>query len=253
MNERVIWILGGQPVAHPLLEPGCEGPDDLMHRKGAVRITTGDTGTRIEWTLFAPNWASLYYVGETLGEYAPPYRFRYFLAGWFEETIDTTERARVRLAEIQAKSDLHIASRTFVKQVNPEAFPRIPSLLRDTFVDGVVRPEFSVDCVFDNTFGKFCVERIGQDSTLAKMYGLSPSSFPARAGHSYDQVVSQAYRRVLKTGEPYYDHVLASMPGSDQVPMWLSYQRVILPHRFPDGRHGVSVVTHVGDVDISLL
>jgi hypothetical protein len=34
---------------------------------------------------------------------------------------------------------------------------------------------------------------------------------------------------------------------------WLTYQRVILPQHFPDGRSGVTVVSEFGKVDINLL
>jgi hypothetical protein len=37
------------------------------------------------------------------------------------------------------------------------------------------------------------------------------------------------------------------------VPLWVPYQRVVLPHRFPDGRKGVSVVSQLTKVDIKLL
>jgi hypothetical protein len=66
-------------------------------------------------------------------------------------------------------------------------------------------------------------------------------------------MVSIAYREVLKTGEPHYDHVMASMLTPEQVPLWVPYQRVVLPHRFPDGRMGVAVVSQLGQVDIKLL
>ena len=91
-----------------------------------------------------------------------------------------------------------------------------------------------------------------QDRDRAAL-GPEPVSFPCLTGHSYDQVVSDAYRQVLKTGEPHYDHVCAAMVTPDSTTSWLTYQRVILPHHFPDGKQGVVVVSKQAPVDIRVI
>ena len=57
--------------------------------------------------------------------------------------------------------------------------------------------------------------------------------------------------RSVRTGEPHYDHVVAALP-MERTARWFTYQRVILPNNFNDGRKGVSVVSEFGKVDINL-
>ncbi|TMJ42046.1 MAG: hypothetical protein E6G89_04805 [Alphaproteobacteria bacterium] len=82
---------------------------------------------------------------------------------------------------------------------------------------------------------------------------MNPDSFPCLTGHSYDQVVSAAYRKVVMTERPHYDHIIAAMSAPDATVFWCPYQRVILPHRFEGNRKGVVVVSKVGPVDIKVI
>ncbi len=251
-DTQSIWIAKGKVVAELAAEPGGPEEDNLIQRSGYVRVRIEQNRTEVKWAVFAPNWASLYAVMHRLSSYPAPYTLKYFISGWVEEVYDDPQSAAERIDEVLAKSDVHIATRTFIKEVDPGK-TRVPGLLRDALVDNSVGPEYAVDCVFDQSLGRFCVERVGSRSAIAQIWGLSPSSYPCQSGHTYDQMVSVAYKKVLKTGEPHYDHVMASMNTPEKVPLWVPYQRVVLPHRFPDGRKGVTVVSHLGQVDIKLL
>jgi hypothetical protein len=252
MPGQSIWIAKGRVVAELASEPAALEEDHLIQRSGFVRVHIEQNRTEVKWAVFAPNWASLYCVMDRLPSYPAPYTLKYFASGWCEEIFDDPKVAAERIEEILAKSDVHITSRFFVKEVDPGK-TRVPSLLRDALVDHSVGPEYAVDCVFDQHLGRFCVERVGSRSAIAQIWGLSPSSYACQSGHTYDQMVSVAYKKVLKSGEPHYDHVMASMITPDKVPLWVPYQRVVLPHRFPDGRPGVTVVSQLGYVDIKLL
>jgi hypothetical protein len=226
----------------------------VLQRRGVVTVQVSqDEGTTVKWAFFAPNWASLYYVMETLYLYPGPYNLDFFLAGWFRETFATFEEARKRIHELVAKSDIHILARTFVHEARP-SHEKTPSLLQDAMSDLTVKPDFSVDLVQNERDGRLYVERIGAQSAMAKIFGLSPVSFPCMIGGSYDQIVSYCYPRVIKSGEPHYDHVVAAMSTPDRRVVWVPYQRVVLPHRFPDGRPGVTVVSEVTNaVDIRIV
>ena len=43
---------------------------------------------------------------------------------------------------------------------------------------------------------RFRVARVGPQSTIAKLWGVSPVSYPCLTGHSYDQAVSRVYPQV---------------------------------------------------------
>jgi hypothetical protein len=252
-ESEVSWIYRGQPLAPHETLAHADTPDfDLLDRQGFVKITDTTRGTQIEWSVFAPNWASLYFAMEWLHTFPGPYTLRYYLSGWFEEKYNEVNAARNRIDIIIGKSDIHLTRHTFVTEADPYRAD-IPDLLKSALSEGDVNPNFGVDCVLDESSGKFNVERVGQKSEIARLWGLNPVSFPCLTGHSYDQVVSAAYRKVVLTNKPHYDHVCAAMEARDANVIWFTYQRVILPHRFTDNKKGVVVVSKQSPVDIKIL
>jgi len=224
---------------------------ELIERHGFVKVMQGPDGTTISWAVFTPNWASLYFMMDWLATTSAPYTLKYYLSGWFEECLLDATSARHRIHAIIGKSDIHLSRRAYVQRANPNR-PDIPLLLKETLEHGPP-PEYSVDCIYDSVSGKFNVERVGQKSEIARIWGMSPVSYPCMIGHSYDQIVSAAYREVLTTREPYYDHVCAAMVAPDSDVLWCAYQRVILPGAFSGSRKGVVVVSKGAPVDIRLV
>ncbi len=98
---------------------------------------------------------------------------------------------------------------------------------RKIWHDHTISPENSVDCVYEEQSRKFRVDRIGAQSTIAKLYGMSPVSYACKSGNSYDEVVSEAYTHVLRSGKPRYDHVLAALRMPDNVVRWVPYQMTL--------------------------
>jgi len=246
------WIYRGQLMVPPEPQPeDARQEHALLEHQGFVKVVRSPDGTMVTWAVFAPNWASLYFAMEWLGTMPGPYTLKYFLSGWFEETFPDATSARHRIHAIIGKSDIHLSSRTYVQPANPNR-PDIPDLLKEALGNGAP-PEFSVDCIFDSASGKFNVERVGRKSEIARVWGLSPVSYPCIIGHSYDQVVSAAYRQVLMTGAPHYDHVCAAMMTPDADVLWYTYQRVILPSKFSGSKKGVVVVSKEAPVDIKVI
>jgi hypothetical protein len=253
MELRELWIANGQLVAAPL-EDGrlTQHITDRLHRSGHVRIVAGESGTLVEWCVFAPNWASLQVTREWVRACRGPFKLRYFLAGWFEETCLSAARASERIDQVMAKSDVHLSCRTFVRKCAPRR-GRTPQVLYEAWRLGLVSPDYSVDCVFDEQAERFRVERIGARSTIARLWGLAPVSYPCINGGTYDQIVGLAYREVARTGAPRFDHVFAAMTIHEGEPTWIPYQRVILPNWVPSGRPAVTVVTEIAPVDIQIV
>lgn len=253
MAPKVTWIAHGQPLP-PLENATASEKEDThaLNRQGMVKLTIDETGTEIKWLLFSGNWASLFHILDWLDTYPPPFKLCYFLVGWFEEIIETAAAARDRIESILAKSDIHLTQRTFVREADPKRRD-IPPLLKSALQDRSVLPDFSIDCVLDEVNGSFRVGRIGSETPIAKVYGFHPVSYPCINGLSYDHLVSRAYAKVVETGQPHYDHVIAAMTTPDGSVSWFPYQRVVLPHYLPDGRKGVSVVSQVAPVDIKLV
>lgn len=254
IDRQTVWIGQGRPVEEPPRNGGSTGKDEtVIRRDGLVKVDISiAAGTSVSWAIFAPNWSSLFFVMESLCLYPAPYHLNYYLAGWFSETIQDWQAARDRVHSLIAKSDVHLLSRTYVKEASPDP-KSMPTLLQDAWGDGTVKPDYSIDCIRDDTDNRFKVMRIGPNSTIAQQWGLMPVSYPCINGGAYDQVVSEIYPEVIKTGEPHYGHVYAAMVFPNQKLRWFPYQRVVLPHKFPDGRDGVTVVSQFSPVDIQIV
>ena len=253
MDAQVYWIARGALTALPdgqILDSVAER--ELMERQGYVKVTVSPAGTAVKWAVFAANWSSLYFAMEFVATFAGPYRLQYYLAGWFEEEIADAIAARDRIHAILGKSDIHLTSRTFVKDADPDR-SEMPPLLREALDKGRADPEHSVDCAYDARTGKFAVRRVGTRSEIARLWGMSPVSYPCITGHSYDYIVSQAYRKVIADCQPHYDHVCAAMTQPNSSVLWCTYQRVILPHKFTDGKKGVSILSKEANVDIRIV
>jgi hypothetical protein len=253
VRGEIYWIdKGALARERPRLAAGSESDDELMHRFGCVRVSTGKFGTEIRWSVFSPSFASLYFAGEFLVGLRGPFMLRYFLAGWFEEICDTTAAARRRIGEILSKSDLHLVKRAFVHEAEPNG-KAMPPLLQHAWLDGAITADYSVDCVYEESSGRFRVDRIGSKSTIARLWGTAPVSYPCTNGGSYDRAVSAAYGDVLKAGRPRYDHVYAAMRTPDDTVTWIPYQRVIMPIHTGDRRRAVTIVTEIAKVDIRIV
>ncbi len=253
MDTSPIWISHGHLVRSPQeLSHVADSEDQLLHREGVVKIRVSEKGTTVRWSVFASNWASLYFTMDWLRTSPGPFRLEYFLVGWFDETYAEAHEAVDRIHTLLSKSDVHIMSRTFVKEADPK-LSRMPDLLQDALTDRTVNPDFAIDLALDPKDDRFKVMRVGDRTPIAELFGATPVAYPCVNGGSYDQIVSEIYPRVIRTGEPHYGHVFAAMNTPDRTVRWYPYQRVVLPHLFPDGTRGVTVVSQVANVDIQVV
>ena len=253
MHGQRFWIAGGRKLPDSSIDYVLDEVEtERFNHDGAVRVTTGPLGTEIKWSVFSPCFGSLYYAIEWLPMASQPIVLRFYLSGWFEETCFTAGHAINRIEQIIAKSELHLTKRTFVEEFDPNGRMLSP-MLQKIWNDHAVSPENSIDCVYEEQSHKFRVDRIGSQSTIAKYYGMSPVSYACKSGNSYDEVVSEGYAQVLRSGKPRYDHVLAAMRMPDNVVRWIPYQRIVVPRHNSERLQCVSVVAEIADVAISLI
>lgn len=251
---RTVWIDQGRVTGElPSTDGGAVSEDMAVLRRGLVKVKfSQQSGTFVSWSVFSPNWSSLFYMMECLHLYPEPFQLQYYLAGWFDETFTDARMARERIHALIAKSDVHLLTGTYVKHVEPDP-NGMPPLLQDTWGDRAVKPDYSIDCIRGENDNQFQVMRIGPRSTIAQRWGVMPASYPCLTGNVYDRVVSEIYPQVIKTGEPHYSHVYAAMVFPNRQLCWFPYHRIVLPHRFPDGRDGVTVVSEFSPVDIQIV
>lgn len=225
---------------------------DVLQRLGFVKITESEQGTFIRWSMFSRNWASLFFAAEWLQGAFGPYRLQYYSAGWFNERHDHPWTAADRIRHLIHKSDVHLSQTVYMKKVT-EVRRNMPPVLLKALRDNAASEDVSIDCAYDPASHRYRVARVGPQSTIAKLWGLNPVSYPCLIGHSYDDAVSRAYPQVTRSGEPHYDHVYAAMASTAGDVVWVPYQRVVLPLAQGRNRKGVRVVTELAEVDISPL
>jgi len=251
-NAQSMWIHRGQLESISGFDVEDQEKIFRLVSDGYVQVLLSERDMIIRWHLFAPNWASLYYLLEWLPGQEGSCRLEYFAAGWFSEDHDDIPSAAMRIRQLMDKSDVFLRSRVFIKPVDIAA-TNAPGLLQDALIKRDAPAEYGVDCVPDPQSGSFKVARVGERTPIAERWGMTPVSFPCMPGNDYDHLVSSVYPHVLETGEPHYDHVYAAMQENDGRVSWVPYQRVVLPRKFRDGSHGVRVVSQIAPVDIKVL
>lgn len=247
------WVSNGAPApAPPVGENGTVNERELLHRRGYVKIVQDGNGTAVKWAMFTANWASLYFAIEWIHSCPAPYHLYYHSAGWFHEKYLTSAEASERISQLVYKSDIHLSRTVYIYDAN-ENRDDVPVLLKAALQHNEADEEHSVDCLYDASSRKFRVSRVGAQSAIAKLWGMSPVSYPCLNGHSYDEAVSKVYPEVTRTGDPHYDHIYAAMMSPTGEVHWLPYQRVVIPLRTMRNKKGVRVVTEQAKVDISPL
>ena len=254
MTNCIQWVQDGRIVAPP---PGADPGQpieerDLLQRCGYVKLVEGEGGTTIRWSMFSRNWASLYFAAEWLQGAFGPYQLQYYSAGWFNERHEQPWMAADRIHHLLHKSDVHLSQTVYIRQIT-ESSRTVPPVLQKALKDNAASEDVSIDCAYDPSSQRFRVARVGPQSTIAKLWGLNPVSYPCLIGHSYDEAVSRAYPLVTRSGEPHYDHIYAAMASARGDVVWVPYQRVVLPLVHGRSRKGVRVVTELAEVDIAPL
>ena len=253
MVMGIHWISKGVLTPPPMgVDNALIDERELLHRRGFVKIVQDDNGTTIKWAMFTSNWASLFYSMDWIHGSLGPYHLSYHSAGWFHEKYATAAEAANRISQLIAKSDIHLSRTVYIHDAS-EKREDLPNILKYAMRDNKVDEDHSIDCVFDSQSQKFRVSRVGSQSTIAKLWGINPVSYPCLTGHSYDQAVSRIYPQVSKSGDPHYDHIYAAMVAASGDVVWVPYQRVVLPLRGSRNKKGVRVVTELAKVDISPL
>jgi hypothetical protein len=252
MNETTMWIRDGAFANRPLKDNGSDYQDKtLFDQFGMVRIVSDLQGTQIQWNMACRNWASLMVAAAVLPACAAPFRLRYFNAGWFTETQPDAASAADRIESLLQKSDVRLSDRAYTTVVIPDLFD-VPVALREALDTGRAPDNASVVCSVEVDRESSTVEHVGKDSLIARIWGISPNSYPCLNGHSYDRAVTPEYFKVVNTGRAHHDHVLASMVRPNGELHWLGYQRVILPE-LSGGRKRVRVISELAPVNIRLL
>ncbi len=229
MKAQEFWVCDGRMVPRPLDEHGNPCSErSLLQQKNHVKIELAPQGISITWYMAVANWSCLYFVSEWISAFQGPFELKFFNAGWFEETYQTSKAAKKRIDQLVCKSDVRLSARVYTRDFFGST-TRISDELVDLLKTGEPDQEKAIVCHVDTDYGKVDVESIGKKSLMAEIWGDTHTSYPCQTGHSYDKSVSKAYFRALNENRPIYDQVLASMVKPDGNIHWIGYQRIIFP------------------------
>ncbi len=252
MSGVVMWIRNGALSSRPKKLNGQEYQDKALYDQlGMVRISSDANGTTIQWNMGCPNWASLMLASRLMSACVFPFTLKYFNSGWFKENLPDSTSVAERIESLIFKSDIRLSQRAFTKVMVPD-LDRTPKALRDALETGDAPSNATVTCAVEPEREYCHVEHVGKDTIIARIWGMSPNSYPCLNGHSFDRAVTPEYFRVVETGRPHYDHVLASLVRPNGELHWLGYHRVILPD-IKAGKKRVKVICEVAPIDIQLL
>jgi hypothetical protein len=249
MTRGDYWIGNGRIVPGPETVPSAAEERQLLQRRGLVKITASETGTTIRWSMFSANWSSLYFAAEWVHGALGPFTVQYYSAGWFNERFDHAHAVSERISHLIQKSDVHLSQTVYIRS-NPQKPKAVPLILKQALRENAASEDCSIDCLYDQAAQRFRVARVGRNSTIAKLWGINPVSYPCLTGHSYDRAVSGVYPQVTRTGQPHYDHIYAAMASAHGDVVWVPYQRVVLPLNLGRKLKAVRVVTELAEVDI---
>lgn len=253
MHGQISWIRGGVlDTSPPSRAPAPRDAEERCMESGDVRLATGELGTEIKWKVQSPCFSSLLRAMHFLQDARPPFILRFHAFGWFEEVYRDSWTAIRRIEEILARGDRHFVSRAFVREADPQLAPLSP-LMRHALETHEARDEYVVEAARDEVTHNFVVDKVGPKSAIGRLWGTVTSSFPCQPTSKYGDAVSEAYDRVLKTGEPHYDQVLAALRLPDNQVHWVPYHRVILPKLREDGMPAVAIVSEIARVEIKVL
>jgi len=253
MAGRHQWFRNGQPLAIATMAHLTSTEEwQLLSRAGAVRLTAGDLGSEIKWVVHSPCISSLFAAKKFLDEADGPFVLRFYAAGWFEESHAALADVRARIDCLVMHGDRHIISRVFEKPSQPDE-ALTPALVLQVLRDQRLPAEHVIECSYDLEQDSFVVGHIGVCSTIGRIWGTDPTSYPCMATGAFGSSANSAYKRALAAGLPVYEQVIAALRFPDQALRWVPYHRVILPRVSRAAGQSVAVVAEYADVDFRVL
>ena len=253
MRAQTSWIRAGLLDASPSANAiESSQAEEAALEAGDVRVVTGELGTELKWKVHTPCIASLLRAVHFLQSAKPPYVLRFHAFGWFEEIYNESWNAVRRIEEILTRGDRHFTSRAFVREADPHAV-ELPKVLRESLETRTPPEDYTVECALDEVSHNFVVDKVGPKSAIGRVWGTITSSYPCQPTSRYGDAVSEAYEKVINTGQPHYDQVLAALRLPDNQVHWVPYHRVIFPKHRDHGVPAVAIVSEIARVEIKVL
>lgn len=228
-----------------LRDPFAETDDALpIHAMGMIHFRVHENPIEITWDVDRVKPSSMALVTDLLDGVASPRQvmLHYYKSGWAAELCTSLAAAADRIRTIASLAPAHLLAGTTVREVGLSAMP-----LTQLFRHGLMawrtersKEAFNETWIADHamTFRpdgrQLIYDWIGPHAEAARFFG--PAWRAAAVGRpsdetlddrTYDRQTSHAYRQVLASGVPRFDHVLASIDYGRRE--WTAYHRLTLP------------------------
>lgn len=225
-------------------------------RLGLVRVSRSAAEICIKWDLRCASRESLEAVLNLLDRCGGRRRVRlvFFYEGWHAEVHESAAAAIARIEVLQSFRSVHLIRPVFLRSRPLERVAGEGPAVQRFFetweaAQGDLADSRLSECLpylmvyrVRESDGALVVAHAGAGTACAKVFGAGWIAAARGREYEYDgpgrrfsDAVSRAYARVLLAGEPWLDHVRAVVRRGEADPLWVPYQRLLVPGRSADG------------------
>ena len=254
--------------------------DALYYRHlGLVNVATHPTKIVVQWDINKVSDDALAAVIERFSScrLAVSIHLRYFFFGWVAEQCTNPVAMIERIHRIQQFRSIDLIRSTYIHEHDLADIKNGTKLVADGYrlwertggrFDKASQDELCAYLphllIFRPTpqNDELVFTFVGSKSTAARVLGpewaatacnVTSNESLAPMNRQYDCRVSAAYRDVLETGEPRYDHVRALLHIDGSEPFWVSYERLLTYGLIDDGKPAVvCLVNRTQNISIPL-
>lgn len=250
-------------------------PTDLESRRRAFRflnlveVEIGPAGIKLRWDTSCVSSSSIIAAaGFLCTQRAETHvTLEFFWGAWNVESLHTPASAMQRMAGLAGYRDVEPYRRTMTMR-RPLAGVRDESaLIRTAFEAWDSRgvefshaldsglwqvAKFALGFRRDRRDSHLIFDHIGEAACATHVFGRkwAATAFGRECDRSqpdfeFDERVCDVYEEVLKSGEPWLDHIRALIHIDNNDPIWVPYRRLVVPAR---DRMGAPVVVSICDI-----
>jgi len=182
---------------------------------------------------------------------------KFYFGAWNTELFQSPGGALERIIELSEYADAAPGSSITIAGVDMKHIEQSHQLVRDCFarwreMDGVLAEndsfglgqlnDHSLIMGLDSLDERLIYKSVGHRSVACHVLGedwryiaLGQTADNCNSDDEYENEVLSDYPEVMSLGEPRLDHIRAYFQLQDEDPIWLNYERLLLPWTIPKG------------------
>jgi len=267
VDEQGAWHAADARYARRF--PDCATPNITQHQSpmfthlGMVKVARLAGVLDIQWDIREASEEALRSVFHFLLTYETPgartsaVALRYFFGAWNSEGYANAGDALDRMADISVCERFEPIESITIANVSLDHGLESTPMIQEAYqiwracggnqsgaaahdLERIQRRAFSMrpDAKFDN----FIITQVGRDSLATALLGgdwprlaIGMSPQKCHSDDAFEDEMCRDYPVVMKSGVPKLDHVRAFVQLENQDPIWLNYERLLLPWKSRNG------------------